>query len=199
MQLFAGLILLSNEKMVAMMKRVHLMRALLIALAAVTMLFGTARAGWDPADEVNAERTIGMFRKADPSLERFFSKAYGYAVFSDIYKGGFMIVGGGHGKGVVFDQGRPIGHATVTMFNVGPQLGGQSFSEIIFFKDRAALADFTKGNYELSAQFAVVAVRAGMATNTDYSNGVAVFAMPNAGLMGELTVGAQKFTFRQYR
>jgi lipid-binding SYLF domain-containing protein len=190
---------LSNEKTVVMMKRVHLMRALLIALAAVTMFFGTARAGWDPADEANAERTIEKFRKADPSLERFFERAYGYAVFSDIYKGGIMIVGGGHGKGVVYDQGRPIGHSTVTMLNVGPQLGGQSFSEIIFFKDHAALADFTKGNYELSAQFAVVAVKAGMATNTDYSNGVAVFAMPNAGLMGELTVGGQKFSFNPER
>jgi lipid-binding SYLF domain-containing protein len=198
LQLIAGLILLSNEKTVAMMKRVHLMRALLIALAAVTMFFGTARAGWDPADEQNSEQTIGKFKQADPSLERFFSRAYGYAVFSDIYKGGFMLLGGGHGKGVVYEQGRPIGQSTITMLNVGPQLGGQSFSEIIFFKDQAALADFTKGNYELSAQFGVVIVKAGMATNTDYSNGVAVFVMPNAGLMGELTVGGQKFSYKPF-
>lgn len=182
-----------------MMKRVHLMRALLIALAAVTMFFGTARAGWDPSNEANSERTIGQFRKADPSLERFFSRAYGYAVFSDIYKGGIIFLGGGHGQGVVFEQGQPIGQSTVTMVNIGPQLGGQSFSEIIFFKDRDALVNFTNENFELSAQIAVVVVKAGMATNTDYSNGVAVFAMPNAGLMGELTVGGQKFTFEPFR
>jgi lipid-binding SYLF domain-containing protein len=182
-----------------MMKTVKMVRGLIIALAAVTMLFGTAHAGWDPADETNAERTIGKFRQTDPSLERFFSRAYGYAVFSDIYKGGFMIVGGGHGNGVVYEQGQPIGKSTVTMLNVGPQLGGQSFSEIIFFKNQSALSNFTKGNYELSAQFGVVIVKAGMATNTDYSNGVAVFAMPNAGLMGELTIGGQKFNFRQDR
>lgn len=181
------------------MKRLHLMRALLIALAAVTMLFGTARAGWDPAEESNAERTVAEFKRVDPSLERFFSRAYGYAIFSDIYKGGFMILGGGHGSGVVYEQGQPIGQSTVTMINVGPQLGGQSFSEIIFFKDRDALVNFTNENFELSAQIAVVVVKAGMATNTDYSNGVAVFAMPNAGLMGELTVGGQKFTFEPYR
>jgi lipid-binding SYLF domain-containing protein len=190
---------LSNEKKVAMMKRVQLMRALLIALAAVTMFFGTARAGWDPANEANSERTINQFRKADPSLERFFSRAYGYAVFSDIYKGGIIFLGGGHGQGVVFEQGQPIGQSTVTMVNIGPQLGGQSFSEIIFFKDRDALVNFTNENFELSAQIAVVVVKAGMSTNTDYSNGVAVFAMPNAGLMGELTVGGQKFTFEPYK
>lgn len=182
-----------------MMKRVHLMRTLLIALAAVTMLFGTAHAGWDPAENANSERTIGRFRKADPSLERFFDQAYGYAVFTDIYKGGIILLGGGHGQGVVFEQGQPIGQSTVTMVNVGPQLGGQSFSEIIFFKDRDALVNFTKENFELSAQIAVVAVKAGMATNTDYSNGVAVFAMPNAGLMGEITIGGQKFTYEPYR
>jgi lipid-binding SYLF domain-containing protein len=181
-----------------MMKTVKMVRALLIALAAVTMMFGTARAGWDPADETNAEKTVGEFKQTDPSLERFFSKAYGYAVFSDIYKGGFMIVGGGHGNGMVFEQGQVIGHSTVTMLNVGPQLGGQAFAEIIFFRDKHALEDFTKGNYELSAQFGVILVKAGVATNTDYSHGVAVFAMPKGGLMGELTVGGQKFSYKPY-
>jgi lipid-binding SYLF domain-containing protein len=175
------------------------MRALLIALVAVTMFYGSALAGWDPADETNAARTIEKFRHNDLSLERFFSKAYGYAVFSGIYKGGFMIIGGGHGKGVVYEQGEPIGHSTVTLLNVGPQLGGQSIAEIIFFKDRVALNNFTQGNFELSAQFAVVVVQSGMATNTDYSNGVAVFAMPNAGIMGEATLGGQKFSYQSIR
>jgi lipid-binding SYLF domain-containing protein len=178
-----------------MMKMMKTMRVLLIALAAVTMFCGKAFAGWDPADGTNSIRTIEKFKQNDPSLERFFSRAYGYAVFSDIYKGGFMIIGGGHGKGVLYEQGRPVGRSTVTLVNVGPQLGGQSISEIIFFKDQVALDNFRRGNFELSAQVAVVIVKAGMATNTDYSNGVAVFAMPNAGIMGEITLGGQKFTY----
>ncbi|NTU53997.1 MAG: hypothetical protein HGA97_09935 [Chlorobiaceae bacterium] len=177
------------------MKTVKTLKTLLLALAAMMMLSGTARAGWDPGDEVNAGHTIEMFKQADPSLDRFFSRAYGYAVYSDIYKGGFMIIGGGHGKGIVYEQGKPVGRSSVTMLNVGPQLGGQAFSEIIFFKDQAALVNFTKGNYELSAQIGVVLVKSGLATNTDYSDGVAVFAMPKGGLMGELTIGGQKFTF----
>lgn len=181
------------------MKKMQMMRVLLIALAVATMMFGTARAGWDPADEANTERTIGKFRQSDPSLERFFSRAYGYAVFSDIYKGGFIIIGGGHGEGVVYERGVPVGKSKVTLLNIGPQLGGQAFSEIIFFKDQAALDNFKQGNFELSAQAGVVIVQAGMATNTDYSDGVAVFAMPNAGLMGELTIGGQKFSFKPGR
>ncbi|NTW53113.1 MAG: lipid-binding SYLF domain-containing protein [Chlorobiaceae bacterium] len=172
------------------------MKVLLIALAALTMFCGKAFAGWDPADEMNARQTIEKFKHDDPSLDRFFSRAYGYAVFTDIYKGGFMIIGGGHGKGMVFEQGEIIGHSTVTLLNVGPQLGGQSFSEIIFFKDRHALDNFTKGNFELSAQAGVIIVKSGIGTNTDYSNGVAAFVLPNAGIMGEITIGGQKFSYK---
>jgi len=35
-----------------------------------------------------------------------------------------------------------------------------------------------------------------MATNTDYSNGVAVFAIPKGGLMAEASIGGQKFSFK---
>ncbi len=177
------------------MKNMRLHRVLLIVLAAITMTFGTARAGWDPADEENAQRTIEKFRQKDPSLERFFSKAAGYVVFSDIYKGGFMILGGAHGRGFLFEGGSIVGRSTVTQLNVGPQLGGQSVAEIIFFKDKAAVEDFKNGNFELGAQVIAVMVNTGMATNSDYSNGVAVFAMPNAGIMAEISVGGQKFTY----
>lgn len=170
-------------------------RVLLIVLAAMTMVVGTARAGWDPADEENAKRTIEKFRQKDPSLERFFSKAAGYVVFPDIYKGGFMIIGGAHGRGFLFEGGSIVGRSTVTQLNVGPQLGGQSVAEIIFFKDKSAVEDFKNGNFELGAQVTAVVVNTGMATNSDYSNGVAVFAMPNAGIMAEISVGGQKFAY----
>jgi lipid-binding SYLF domain-containing protein len=172
-----------------------MMRTLLITLAAVTMVFTTAFAGWDPADEANAQKTIEKFRAKDPSLERYFSKAYGYAVFADVYKGGYIVLGGGHGKGFVYENGVIVGRSTITQLSVGPQLGGQSFAEIIFFKGKEDLDRFKKGQFELNAQVSAVVVKAGMATNSDYSNGVAVFALPNAGLMAEITAGGQKFSY----
>ncbi|NTW11369.1 MAG: hypothetical protein HGA26_08430, partial [Chlorobiaceae bacterium] len=111
---------------------------------------------------------------------------------------GLMLFGGGHGKGYVYEQGVLVGHSSITQVNFGPQLGGQSFAEIIFFKDKGALDTFKKGNYELSAQATAIVVKSGMATNTDYSNGVAVFVKPKSGLMAELTVGGQKFTYKAY-
>ena len=162
------------------------------------MFAGTARAGWDPADEDRAKDAVEYFKKNAPSLDRFFEHAYGFAVFPDVYKGGFMILGGGHGNGFVYEQNKLVGHSSLTQLNVGPQLGGQSFSEIIFFKGQEDLDNFKNGNYELNAQVTAIVVSAGMATNTDFSNGVAIFVIPKAGVMAEATVGGQKFSYRPY-
>ncbi|NTU67741.1 MAG: lipid-binding SYLF domain-containing protein [Chlorobiaceae bacterium] len=179
-----------------MMKHMGISRILVIALAAVTMMFGTAKAGWDPADEQRAHSAIEKFKQKDPSLDRFFSKAYGYAVFPEVFKGGFMIIGGGHGSGYVFENGVIVGRSSITQLNLGPQLGGQSFGEIIFFKSKADLDNFKSGNFELNAQAGAVVATTGIATNADYSNGVAVFVMANGGIMAEASVGGQKFSYR---
>ena len=172
-----------------------MIRVLSLAFMLAGAFFSTARAGWDPADEDRARLSVEYFKKHDPSLDRFFEKAYGYAVFPDVFKGGFMILGGGHGKGYVYEQNKLVGRSSITQLNVGPQLGGQSFSEIIFFKGQQDLDNFKKGNFELNAQVAAIVVSSGMATNTDFSNGVAVFVLPKAGVMAEATVGGQKFSY----
>jgi lipid-binding SYLF domain-containing protein len=174
----------------------------MIKIAALALLFAgvfgfRAMAGWDPADADRARVSVDSFR-SNTGLARFFESAYGYVVFPEVFKGGFIVVGGGHGKGYVYELNSLVGRSTITLLNVGPQLGGQSFSEIIFFKGKDDLYNFKKGNYELSAQVAAIMVTTGMATNTDYSNGVAVFVLPKAGVMAEATVGGQKFSYQPY-
>ncbi len=181
--------------MIRMMKMVRVMA---LAFVLVGVAFSTARAGWDPAEADRAKDAVEYFKKNAPMLDRYFEHAYGFAVFADVFKGGFMILGGGHGKGYVYEQNRLVGHSSITQLNVGPQLGGQSFSEIVFFKDQADLDNFKQGNYELNAQVTAIVASTGMATNTDYSNGVAVFVLPKAGVMAEATVGGQKFSYRAY-
>jgi lipid-binding SYLF domain-containing protein len=45
---------------------------------------------------------------------------------------------------------------------VGLQLGGQACSQIIFFDDKRALAEFTSGNFGFGAQANAVAITAGV-------------------------------------
>jgi len=85
-----------------------------------------------------AELSIQSFKYADPQIERFFERAYGWAIFPTVGKGGFGI-GGAYGEGLVYQKGKIIGRASLTQLSFGFQAGGQGYSEIIFFKDSDTL------------------------------------------------------------
>ena len=138
--------------------------------------------------------TISEFKKRDPGMKVFFGEAYGYAVFPTVGKGAIAI-GGAYGQGRVFERGNIIGSATLKQVSIGIQLGGQSYSEIIFFKDKAALDTFTSNNLEFGASVSAILVASGASADTDYSNGVAIFTLPKGGLMAEASVAGQKFKF----
>ncbi len=143
-----------------------------------------------------ARETIARFKQKDPGLDRFFKTAAGWAVFPSIAKGGF-IVGGARGDGVVYANDQVIGYSTVTQGTIGLQIGGQAYSEIIFFEDEAALSHFKSGNAEFSAQASAVAVTAGASANAKYAAGVAIFTMAKGGAMLEASVGGQGFSFNE--
>lgn len=164
----------------------------------------TVSAGWDPRED-NADNSsntgnrevdtaISRLKRKDPSLKLFFKKAHGYAVFPTVGKAGFGL-GGAYGEGEVYRQGKFIGTSSLSQLTIGFQLGGQAYTEIIFFKNRHALDDFISGNFEFNAQASAVAVTAGASADADYDNGVAIFTLPKGGLMYEASVGGQKFSF----
>ena len=96
--------------------------------------------------------------------------------FPTVAKGGF-IVGGAGGDGVLFVGGKPVGTANMGQASVGLQLGGQTYSEIIFFENPSTLSDFKNGHFQLDAQATAVAISAGASADANYTRGVAVFTM----------------------
>jgi lipid-binding SYLF domain-containing protein len=143
----------------------------------------------------NVQNAIAVFKKSDTSLTKFFDSAAGYVVFPSVAKGAIGI-GGAYGDGQVFDKGNLIGEASLSQGTIGFQLGGQVYSEVIFFEDKANLEDFKKGEYAFSAQASAVVAAEGAAANAKYENGVAVFTIAKGGLMFEASVGGQKFKFK---
>ena len=117
---------------------------MLLALAAA-LAAGLAVAGWDPQEEQKnlaaAEETIKSFMAAEPGLDVYFKEAYAYAVFPTIGKGG-LIVGGSHGSGLVFQGGKVVGNTSVSQASVGLQAGAESYSELVFFKDKETFENF---------------------------------------------------------
>ena len=95
-------------------------------------------------------------------------------------------------------------------------MGGQAFSEIIFFQDKRAYDDFTSGNFEFDATASAVVITAGAQAKagtegvtagasagpetgthakTSYRKGMALFVHAKGGLMYEAAIGGQKFSF----
>ena len=108
------------------------------------------------------------------------------------------------------------GTAKLIKATIGFQMGGQAFSQMIFFEDKRAYVDFTSGNFEFDAGVSAVAITAGLQAKagtegatagasagpatgthaaTSYHKGMVVFIHAKGGLMYEATVGGQKFSY----
>lgn len=158
--------------------------------------------------------TINLFRDS-PIPAEYFKTAYGYAVFPTIGKAGF-VVGGSYGVGQVYRGGKVTGKSSIIEGSIGFQAGGKAFSEIIFFKDKSAYDEFISGNFEFDATVQAIAVTVGaeaqagstgvsagasagpksdVQANSKYFKGTITFVHSMGGLMYELSLGGQKFTY----
>jgi len=187
------------------------MHRIFTALAPALLLLAGSLA-W--ADEYSD--TINVYKNAGESAD-FFKSCYGYAVFPSIAKGGLGI-GAAHGDGRVFEQGKYVGDTSMTQVSVGMQAGGQAYSQMIFFENKAAFEQFTSGNFEFGAGVGAVAIKSGASgsvgttgatasassdsgksgagTAGKYRKGMAVFTIAKGGAMFEATLAGQKYKYK---
>ena len=142
----------------------------------------------------DAEKAKTALLDADKSLQSFFANSAGYVIFPNVGKGGF-IIGGASGNGVVYEDGNAVGMADLKKLNIGLQAGGQAIIEVIFFETPVDLERFKTTDYQFAAEASAVAVKSGIAVEAKYKDGVAVFALPKAGLMADASVGGQRFSY----
>jgi lipid-binding SYLF domain-containing protein len=158
--------------------------------------------------------TVSLFKNAGQSAE-FFSSSYGYAVFPTIGKAGLGI-GGAHGEGRVYQQGKYVGDTKMTQLSIGFQAGAEGFSEMIFFQDKRSFDEFTSGNFAFGANVSAVVITAAASgtastagasatasagkkdakTAGTYEKGTAIFIISKGGLMYEASVSGQKFSYK---
>ena len=185
------------------------LRAVLIAAALLaTSNMALAQKAEDQSETINLFKSIAQ-------VAPFFQKAYGYAVWDRIGRGGLGI-GGARGKGQVYQGGKVTGIATLTDITFGAQAGGQAYRQVIFFENKASYDKFTSGKFEFEASASAVAVTAsaqasagtqgasssagaGTSPNTGaataFVNGMQTFTMAEGGLMYAATIGGQKYKF----
>jgi lipid-binding SYLF domain-containing protein len=143
----------------------------------------------------NSDKAMTHLKTLDPSVQNKLANAYGYAIFPSVGKGG-AIVGGAYGRGEVYEQGKMVGWADLSQATIGAQLGGQSFSELILFENKAALDNFRNGRLKFAANASAVALKSGAAESAAYTDGVLVLVEPISGLMVEAALGGQSFSFQ---
>jgi len=172
--------------------------------AAVVIIIGLAIPGnllaQDSKDKKlieDSKHATAEFIKADGLMQNLFDKSYGYVIFPNVGKGAIG-VGGAAGNGIVFESGRPIGHAEMKQVSVGFQFGGQAYREVIFFENKEALDRFKQNKFEFSAQVSAVAATAGASADVKYHEGVMVFTQEKGGLMYEASIGGQKFKYTAF-
>ena len=179
------------------------MRSMLLPLCAVGL---AALAGCEttspnsPATNMDlsnrSQVALHQMTAQDPHLQDLIGNSVGNVIFPEVGQGA-VGVGGASGSGIVYRNGQVVGTATMNQLSIGPDIGGQTYSELIIFKDEKALNRLMNDSLEFGAEAHATAVKAGAAAGTEFSNGVAVFILPKGGLEVGASLTGQKFHFTQ--
>jgi lipid-binding SYLF domain-containing protein len=137
--------------------------------------------------------TVERLQRIHPDLTEQFEKSYGYAVFPSVGRAS-VAVGITFGRGIVFERNQPIGTATITGLTLGVQVGGQTFSELMFFPSKNELESLKRGEIGFAANASAVLVKAAASGTTDF-RGVIAKAYSQGGMLLELSLGGQKLSF----
>ena len=169
-----------------------------VGMLIILMLTATINAqesGWNAELEGEAKTALDTLLAKMPKLESYKEEAFGYAVFPHVTKAA-VSVGIALGNGVVYQGNELVGTARLKQVNLGYQLGGQQYMEVIFFKDEEVFEKFKNGKLKLDAQASAVAMKSGASFDVAYQDGVAIFTATKKGLKVEASIGGQHFRFK---
>ena len=174
------------------------MKSALIACVAAAAFAIAGCESTTPSDPNNynerAKLSLQQMENTDSGLQGALDNAYGYVLFPEVGKAAVGI-GGANGRGVVYQQGRPIGYATLTQGSLGVQIGGETYAELIVFKTADAMAAFRNGDLTLGADASATIVKAGAAAALQFKNNTAVIVQPKGGLMAGVSINGQTIHF----
>ena len=138
-----------------------------------------------------ARTTLDDLYRRVPAAKAINDKSRATLVFPSVTEAGF-IVGGGYGRGVLFERGKQVAYYSAGGASLGLQIGAQSHSEVYFFTTDQAYADFQKSKgFEFGAgvDFAVADIGAsGEISNTTLNKPIIVFVWGQQGLMAGVKI-----------
>lgn len=170
------------------------MKSVFITVLAATALALAGCEATAPSDPQiyndRAKVTLEQMEHTDAGLQNVLNNAYGYVIFPEVGKAAVGI-GGANGRGVVYEEGRPVGYATLTQGSVGVQIGGETYAELVVFKTPDAMAAFRNGDLTLGADASATLLKNGAAAALQFVHGTAVIVKPEGGLMAGVSITGQ--------
>ncbi|MFV9483223.1 lipid-binding SYLF domain-containing protein [Christiangramia sp. OXR-203] len=175
---------------------VYLKKTGLLMLFIGIVSCGSTKTG-DMTDlKADATEAKAAMTAAEPNLAELFTTSAGYAIFPNVGKGAY-IIGGASGNGIVYENGTMVGYANLKQVDVGLQVGGKAYREVIFFENEEDLNKFKAGDYELSGNATAVILEKGKSKTIKFTDGTAVATMPKAGAMVGVSVAGQRFGYTE--
>lgn len=167
-------------------------------LLVIVALSGCASQSVTKADIAKSE--LSKYHKAIDGLKQnekllpYFQNAEAYALYPDVGRAGLGF-GAAYGKGLVFQGAEIIGVTNVAQVNVGFNMGGQLYRQIVFFKTPEALAHFKRGNLELGGQANAALITLGAGVTPAPLSDIAIFTELRGGLLIEVSIGGHYYSF----
>lgn len=169
-----------------------------LAVLAMALAGCESTSGNAPANNTelmtSAKTSLQQMTAQDSHLQDLTNNSTGYVIFPEVGKAAAGI-GAAGGKGVLYENGQSVGIVRMDQVGVGPQVGGETYSELIIFQNQSALNRLKNNSLEFGAEAAATLVKAGAAAAAQFDNGVGVFILPKGGLMAGASIHGQKFTF----
>ena len=172
-------------------------RLIFASLALVAIQAVAAEPTWqaDPGDSLQQASAAAVARFAErEDLQRFFDEAHAYAIFPKVRRVA-LAFGGAWGKGLVIQNGKLIGRAEQRQLTLGASLGGQSHSQILFFRDAEALETFQLGRREFLGRASATGAMWSASAEPANLPEVAIFSEDGKGLMLELSAAGARYVY----
>lgn len=142
--------------------------------------------------DATAKETLDTLFAEAKKARTLFDEAYGYAVFDNL-KISLGVTGGG-GVGVAVNKSS--GARTYMKMGTGGLnlgLGGQKYQVVFFFQDASTFSNFVEKGWKAEGSASAVAGTAGANKQADFTNGMAVYQLTEAGLMLQADISGTKY------
>ncbi len=143
------------------------------------------------------QETLQRLYQAEPKTKRVITRAYGYAVFTDL--GVKILFGGtGNGKGVAINnKTKRETYMKMIELQAGLGVGVDKFQVVFVFDNQPAFDGFVNSGWEFGGQ-TTVAAKAGdkgdaMAGAVAVSDGVWMYQLTDTGLAADISATGTKY------